>query len=450
MKHFESSGLWSPAGDLSNTVGGTLRYDSEGLNLKLLGSFREGWSAGVERYPTIRGLVDENPYGTFVTLIDCLRKQSRFNMAGVTSETIRCGKATIGTSHLPDGEYHFEKLEVFFSYLKDWVGQTGIKFEVINNTGYSINYTKPEMLSFPFGDQKLTLAPTASRTYGIHHAELDEETLVVIEPIGEHSPTELGGDHIQILQNLLTFATDTPNEIEDITYLGTEDDQGLSPEYHLVFDPIFRLKTDKASLHSSDMLFTFRDAQDHGLNIFQNWLDFTERHPSFCTVFFANLYAEPRYLNDRFASLMLAFTLLGSTIGEVSERTKLFLRDVEAALKSRFRDEEGELLGHIIPTGAEIEMPFHLLRLLQENADTMGRFIEDMPGFVRSVSDTLDFFKRRSESKRPYIQGVSLLHAMLKIRLLVKIVILKELGFGEDTVRSLVTRNNRINFLRTV
>ena len=150
-------------------------------------------------------------------------------------------------------------------------------------------------------------------------------------------------------------------------------------------------------LNPSDMLFTFSDTQEQGLNIFQNWLDFTERHQSFCTVFFANLYAEPRFLNDRFASLMLAFTLLATRIGEVSERTKLFLGDVEAALNSHFSDEEREFLGHVIPTGAEIEMPYHLLRLLQENADTMGPFIEDMPGFVRSVSDTLGFFERRSE-----------------------------------------------------
>ena len=141
MKHFESSGTWFPADDSSNAVRGTLYFDCEGLNLKLLGSFREGWSTEAERYPTIRGVVDENPYGTFfvtgtfVTLIDCLRKQSRFNMAGVTSETIRCGRATIGTTHLPDGMFHFEKLGVRFSYLTDWVGQTGLKFEAIRESG---------------------------------------------------------------------------------------------------------------------------------------------------------------------------------------------------------------------------------------------------------------------------------------------------------------------------
>src|SRR5271166_5125577 len=56
MNQFESSGTWFLDDDLSNSVPGTLHYDSEGLNLKLLGSFRESWSTGVERYPTIRGV----------------------------------------------------------------------------------------------------------------------------------------------------------------------------------------------------------------------------------------------------------------------------------------------------------------------------------------------------------------------------------------------------------
>ena len=449
MKHFESSGTWFPADDSSNTVQGTLHFDGEGLNLRLFGSFREGWSAGADRYPTIHGIVDENPYGTFVTLVDCLRKQSRFSSVGLSSETIRCGRAVIGATHLPDGLSHFELLEVRFSHLNDWVGQTGIKFDLVGANGFSASYSRPELLSFPFGDKTLSLGSTVKSTHEKHRAILDEETVIVVEPIGEHSLKELGGDRIQILQNLLSFATDTPNEVEGITYHGTENDQGLHSEYHLVYNPIFRLKEDKKPLHSSDMLFTFTDAQSQGLNIFQSWLDFTERNPSFCTVYFANLYAEPRYLNDRFATLMRAFTLLVSRMADVSERTNLFLGDVEEAAKLRFNDGERAFLDHIMPNGTEIEMPFHLLQMLALNEHIMTFSTDDLPGFVRSVYDTLGFFQRRTDGTRPHIQGEKLLYTMLKIRMLVQIVVLKELGFGEDVVKSLAMRNNKFGFLRT-
>ncbi len=449
MMHFESTGLWSLKEDMSNAVPGTLGYDSEGLNLKLVGSFTSGWSGGLERYPIIRGVVDASPHGMFVTLIDGIRKESHFNMAAVSSETIWCSRAVIGTAHLPDGTCYFQKLVLRFSYLKDWVGQTGIELEALRDVGYSIKFTKPDILPFSFGHQRLTVETSAACKSAMHRAELDEDTLIVVEPIGDLSLTELGGDRIQVIQNLLSLATDEPNEIEEITYVGPQDEQGLSPTYCLVFDPMFRRVQNKTKLRPTDMLFTFKDSQSQGMNIFQRWLDFTERNSSFCTVFFANLYAEPRYLNDRFASLMRAFTLLETT-GEVSERTKLFWGDVSAALDTRFGSDDGALLRNIVPTDAEIEMPFRLLRLLRENADTVGSLIEDDRGFVRSVYDTLGFFQRRPNGGRPHLDGAKLLYAMLKIRVLVKIVVLRELGFDEEAVRSLVRRNNRINFLRTV
>ena len=170
---------------LRNAVGGKLHYDSEGLNLKLMGSFREGWSAGAERLPTIRGVVDEGPYGTFVTLFECLRTHSHISIPGITFETIRCGKATIGSTHLPDGPLHFETLEVFLSYLNDWVGRTGIAFEVLEGTGYSVDYKHPETLSFPFGDRTVSLEPWLKTSRGMNRVSFNEETLIRIAPIGE-------------------------------------------------------------------------------------------------------------------------------------------------------------------------------------------------------------------------------------------------------------------------
>src|SRR4051794_31946823 len=101
MKHFETSGLWYPYDDPNNAVGGTLKFDDKGLQLVLLGTFRQGWSPEAERYPVIHGVVGESPYGAFVTLIDNFRTAQKFNMVGATSEKIRCHLAMVGNFHLP-------------------------------------------------------------------------------------------------------------------------------------------------------------------------------------------------------------------------------------------------------------------------------------------------------------------------------------------------------------
>ncbi len=363
MQHFESAGLWSLEGDFSHSVGGTLILNDEGLRLELLGGFSSDWIAGVERYPNIHGVVGGNPYGVYVTLIDCIRQRTNYNMAGVMSETIRCGRAIIGATHLQEQPFRFDILEIMFSHLKDWVGVTGITFDVGGNNDYVITYTKPVLPSFSFGERKLSIVPSTRSSHGRHRASLDEEMLILLEPVGERLPAELGGEEIQTLQNLLTFATDSPNAIEGITYYGPEDDQQIHPDYHVLFDPVFRLKERKEVLHLTDMLFSFSDAQALGLNIFDKWLDFTSRNRGFCTVYFANLYAEPRFLSDRFAKSMHAFSLLATATRQISEQTKLFVSDMETASKSRFSDEDWDYIRHVMPTGGEIEMPLRLIQV---------------------------------------------------------------------------------------
>jgi hypothetical protein len=450
MQHFESAGLWSLEGDFSHSVGGTLILDDDGLRLELLGGFSSDWTAGVERYPNIHGVVGGNPYGVYVTLIDSIRQHTKYNMAGLMSETIRCGRAIIGATHLQDRAFNFELLEIMLSHLKDWVGVTGITFDVSGNLDYTITYTKPVLPSFAFGDKKLTLAPNVGASRGMHRASLDEEILILLEPVGERLPAELGGEEIQTLQNLLTFATDSTNAIEGITYYGPEDDRGIHPDYHVLFDPVFRLKERKEVLHLTDMLFSLTDTQALGLNIFDKWLDFTVRNRGFCTVYFANLYAEPRFLSDRFAKSMHAFSLLATTTRQISEQTKLFISDIEAASKSRFRDEDRDYVRHVIPTGDEIEMPFHLLRVLHENSEIIGMFIDNADSFVHSVCSSLDYFQRRLGGAQDHMQGKELLYVTLKIRLVTKIMVLKELGFTADAIKHLIVRNNKIGFLRNL
>ena len=90
MKNFTASGLWFLDSDPSKRVAGTLRYSDHGLYLKLLGGLRGDWWPKAEGYPVIRGVVERNPYGNFVTLHNAFTKRTRLSSAGIGSETIYC------------------------------------------------------------------------------------------------------------------------------------------------------------------------------------------------------------------------------------------------------------------------------------------------------------------------------------------------------------------------
>ena len=452
MKHFEASGLWYPSDDPDNAVGGTLKFDDDGLYLVLLGSFRPGWSPEAERYPLVHGVVGDCPYGSFVTLIDSFRTTQKFNMVGATSEKLYCHQAAIGNFHLSDNPITMESLELDFSYLTDWAGRSGIKVDRrLNETvTYIATYQKPENVTFKFADKTLTLGYHFNASQSLHQVTFSEAARLMIEPVDDISPKTVGRDHVRRLQDLLSFATDTPNEIEEIRYENAVDVHGEKSEFHLIFKPTFRLKTKKDSRHWMDMLFTLPECQSSGIDIFQRWLDFSDKRKDFCEVYFGHTYSIPSFLDDQFKKMVLALTLLCSTRQEMTEKTRRFLKTVEAAMKTQFDEDERAFLGHLIPIWGEVEMPIHLHQLLRENLDVTGRVIDDLPAFIRAISDTLNFVDRRERGDRPPLQGRDLHHAVEKIKLLIKIVVLKELGFGEDKVKTLIDKYLRLVAFRTM
>jgi hypothetical protein len=457
MKYFESNGLWFPAGQPSSAIGGTLSYSRDGLRLRLIGKFREGWSPQVDRYPVIHGVLVENPYGKFATLYDGLTSRLNLGWGGIASETILFSTAMIGDDHLPSTPTQFQSVDFTITYLNNWYDRTGLTVDLQSHDGdyqFVLRYRRPEIGRFSIGDDKvLTLGHSVSTFQGRHRASISEEAHVVIQPLHEVTPEQVVINYVQPIQNLLTFAANTANEAEEIQFrqpLVQGDEPGKA--YNWIHVPAFRIEDERNHHRENEMLFSFAESQEDGLNIFQKWLDFSAKHAVFCTVYFGFIYAERGFPEDRFFRLMSAFTLLVSSNSEVSERTKQFLEAVNSALITKIPQETSRFLDQILPTGPEIELPHHLLRILRENESLMKQVIKgDFEDFVAAVINTLAYVKRRvAVMDRPILQGPDLYYAMQRIRQLIKIWILKKLGFSESRVSSFIIRQNEFAALRAV
>jgi hypothetical protein len=448
MRDFSANGLWFLDEEPENRVAGTLRYSDRGLQLRLMGGFKEGWTPGSEGYPLIRGVVSKNPYGDFVTLMDCFTTRRNLSSAGIGTETIQGNRAIVGDSHLPPDHAAFEAAEVSLSYLTDWYARTGFIREITQGSGFEvgIRYRKPELTRFVIGDAELSLGLFVRSNESAHGASVIEEARCSIRPVANMTVKDVQNAFVQPLQDLLSFATDTPNSVEEFELLGEKVPHGQMERhrrYHYLYRPVLRLRRKRDHLFSSDMIFTFEEAQDAGLNIFERWIQFTKRHEAFCTVYFSSLYAPPKFLDERLQTLMSAFSLLATSPGEASERMTGFVEELDGRLEDRFTEEERSLLRHVMPISPELEMPFRLSKLLEEHRPLMRQIIgDDLKGFVRSVCRTLEFVKRRvtADGLAP-LQGNELYLAMQKLRVLIKVMILTELGFDQAQVANAITRN---------
>ena len=458
MRNFKATGLWSTSEDAKHPTPGTLHFSKSGIRLVLIGSFKSGWSPRVgTSYSTIHGVVGKSPYGDFVTLYNCFTKQTTMNMVAVGSETIACQRALVGSDHPPSGHSDYPSLDLRFSYLDEWVGWRNIRTDWQPGDGREvvISYTRPQLVPFTIGDTMLKVSYSLEVNDSRGHAGIEEKARLSIGPLNDVTAEKASDDHSYRLQNLLTFATDTPNEVEESVLMGESESYGtasIPKRYYLIYNPVFRLKDSKQRPTANSMLFSLNDAGDAGLNIFEHWFDFVKRYEAFCTIYFAHLYAPPKYLEDKFRNVMTAFTLLCRSAIAGSERTRSFLGAISSALSSHYDPQEQACLIHALPDEAEVEMPFQLLRLLEENGEVMSKIIDGgFQEFVALVCRTFAFVTRRSlPGGQPVLEGSNLFYAAEKIRWLIKAIVLKEIGFNEVQVKTFIQRNNNFILLRAV
>lgn len=453
MKYFKASGLWFPSDEPENRVAGTLRFSKSGLRLMLLGGFQGGWSPDVQAYGVIHGVVGDSPYGEFVTLHDGFQVSKSVRSQGIGAEVIRCRRAYMGGDYLIDEGAEVDAISLTTTFMYDWARVPGANhFEVSHpsTTNVTVQYDFPAPARFEIDDAALLVGFGCSSRSGARSASILASSSMSITPSKPLGAGAITGRFMQRFCDLVSFATDRPNAIEEVS-LTRRRPVGVSEKFHLLYDRIFISKGVTGGLYEGDMLFSLPEATKAGLNVFQSWLDFTRRFAPFCTAYFSNFYAQPRYLDEKFQRLMSAFTLLCGSLGVEAPAAERFIEDVGRAVHAHFTVGEREALSHLIPTYAQVSLALGLRRLLEENSRLMGQVITDFDRFVEAVSNTLRHIEtRESPGDRPFFDGPELYYALQKVRLLIKILVLGLLGFGAAQVGSLIERNKEFLHLRTL
>jgi len=456
MKRFKVDGLWSTTREGKNMVPGFLRNGRSGLSLHLLGSFKEGWTPNaLDRYEKLYGVIGQGLEGMYATLFDCLTESATVSSSSVRSEKLRCSRAIVGDDLAPEEPLRFDSLEYDFTYLGNWVGKSHVATEFAPGEGKeaSVRYNQPDPIEFPVGDFKVQIRFSANLVRSLSEATIREKSQIAIESIEEGLAEEAGIRHLSPLQDLLTFATDTPNEVDRALLRGGRISYGnfdVPKRFSLYYTPVFPLRGPREKLHAVDMLFNLDDVLRAGLNIFQTWYEFVRSHGPFVDVYFAHIYSPARFISYRFRNVMMAFRLLCTSSFEVSERTKSFLRAIDEAAAAHFDGQERAWLDQVVPIGDEVEMPFRLMRSLHRNGDVMSVLIDDFHEFVTVICRTLEYVEKRApEPGGRILQGGDLHHAIEKVRWLIKLMVLRGLGFDDEALKRLALRNKNFAFLRS-
>ena len=95
-------------------------------------------------------------------------------------------------------------------------------------------------------------------------------------------------------------------------------------------------------------------------------------------------------------------------------------------------------------------MPIHLHQMLVENSQLMGQVIDDIPSLLKRCRTPLGSSRGVNEDRDPPLKVGELYYTVEKIKMLIKIVVLKELGFGQEAVRAFVEKKKLLGHLKSV
>lgn len=448
---FETDGFWHTPDSPSRQIAGTLRYSPEdGLKLSLTGSFSEDFGSDRKpgTYPLIHGIVNDSPCGNAFTLVNCFRTKRSVRMPGFATEEIRANRAYAGSDFLSEGDLLFDSASLELSALDSWISTTGISLKPPTGEAgeRQARYLRPENISFALDVQTLKIVFGWSDSQSHRSYSLREKVGVKIENLGQISSERVFQQYIYPLQNFFTLATDRPNVLDSIVLCNsrlkaTDDEQPF--RIHYLAQPIYVLKEAKTWLQSHDMLFTYEDVKDHLPNIFRRWFEFAQTFKPFCLSYFGLIYAPDVFVDTRFISLIESMVLLFRELNDREESLDSALNDAVRAFQARCSRKESRWLMQVMPTLADVSLPWSLAATLDEHSSLMVPLIgESVESFVERVLTTYKYCRYRDSALlENSAQGAELYWLIEKLKVLVKALILEWLGIPRELVERLIKRN---------
>jgi len=464
VKEFEAIGLWHLPADPSREVAGTLRYsDEEGLRLSLTGTFREspGFSASEtgKKYPVVYGVVNDSPFGTVFTLLDCFETASTLRMPGLTTQTIRANRAYVSRCFVAE-DARFDAMRISFSHLYEWLNKRGMKADEAraaqSKFDLTLEYHNPDDVSFALAGKPTTIGVrcvTSESVFG--EFSLRENASIYVDRLGQLSLEEMGKRYTGPLHNFFTLAADTPTAVEEEVAFSDqlrESENGHRLPVQILGQPVFRPKEGSGRRHRHEMLFTYRDVEASLGDLLNRWLDFSSEFSAFCGVFFSLLYAPGEYLETRFLSTIEAMILFFGKSRSPDDATCRATETARDRLLEPFSGKRREWAAMAFPTEAEVDFAWSLAAALKEHGEIMQPLVRSDPdAFVDAVAATHRYHIRYDPAcEARALRELGLHWATEKLSVLLKVCILDRLGIPREQISRFFARSRRYAYLKGV
>jgi hypothetical protein len=455
IEKFEYKGIWWIPNKSNEQISGTLRFTpDEGAILDLIGSFKDIKDMNRMLNPNIILGISSN--GKNITLHKCFETKSNVSFPGLLTSSFYANVVFVGAHFQKNEDIKFKKLSIHYLYLDEWVNISGFDIQLFSDKKEVVmKYKLPEPIQASIGeDYKIFIDIRATGpTYSIvqKEASIKQSTYIRIEPSEEKSFDEYLNImyHIQNFLSLGVLEPVHPLIIEGITEVNKKmmKDKAYYPPVEISYRLPDIPKASKTLL-PFDMLFTFRAISDRFEVFLRNWFKKADLLKPVYDLYFGTLYNPRMYLEHRFLNLIQAIESFHQCIygGEYlsnADYEKIYYALVNAIPDGIKRDFK-ESLENKLKYGNEFSLRKRLKEIFNKYQENLNGFIEDKNAFIEKVVNTRNYQTHHDEDlKECSAIGEELYNLTQKLKILLEICLLTELGFSSSEIKGLFSRNRR-------
>lgn len=324
--------------------------------------------------------------------------------------------------------------------------QGGLGGKRVDEESALLYYSMPSPVGGPItgGEISLGFGVTSSSTLeGYSYTEQPGVAVTLDAPLSE---ADINHRFVYPLQNLMTLVSERAQEIERVS-LWQEDILTLmeeNPEIRLLGARVFPDAEDEKAepILPHELLFGLSDIEDGFASFVERWFRLTTTYADTCNIFFGLQYGPPAYLDLTFLGLIQSLALYYTRREDGVDHRNQEDRRLTEVLKKLPQGDADWVRSHIwIRPFPPVE---HILaKLLSEHAEVMNPLLRREPsGFINEVLSTLNYALRRDpEVALAAIHGAELYWMTAKLRILMKLCLLRELGFPAEKSRSFFEKN---------
>ncbi len=454
MKEYECTGFWCLPGNDQSLVAGTLQVGSDGdLRLSLIGQLGAAGEAPLRKdHRVVLGSVDGAPHGNDVTLTGCVLTRSHMGSFHGVREEYRASRGYFGAHLENEADFKFRTFLVKLGGLSTWASSlSGLHREAAplptsKYEGQSIpiaTYHVPPRPSGRVPGGTVTLNMGVSSKSEVQMFSFREEANLLIELEEARSADQINGGYVYPLQNLMTFVSDRPQEVERLSVWRSEkiSDWESNPEIRVIV-PRVQLdgEEDRKDVRDDQMLFTLANVDFS--TFLERWLKLSETYFDAFNIYFGIQYGPPSFIDMTYALVAQSILLYYAQTKEGHEHRDAEQRQLKSILPCLSLQQAEWLVDHL---GPKPYPPFQnvLQRLVERHGDVLDPILSKRrDAFVNQVTNTLHYIERRNPAD--YLaasHGADLYWLTQKLRFLLRACFLTDLGFPADQVIALLQRN---------